>query len=377
MRNMSRKRVRAALAGILPLLLVSTAWAQLPVFDPAIADSRAFIEQRIAEGFPGIAVSVAWDGTSVWSEGFGYANVETHEPVTRETKFRVGSISKVLTASAVGLLVERRKLELDQPIQTYVIYFPVKDHPITTRLLAGHSAGIRHYQGVEGLSSKQYDSVKDSLAIFQNDPLLFEPGTQVSYSSYGWNLVSAAVEGASGEAFLEFLDANVFEPLTMSNTMAEFFGKEIPNKTTFYSGMGDRRRISLPVNLSNKWASGGFISTADDLVAFGSAHLKAGFLKPETLELLFTPQVLKNGETSLYGIGWRVDPASPELKHRGIHHSGSSQGGKGTLMLYPEFGLAVAILINCDAYTTNVEDARTIADAFAAVAPVPESARTK
>ena len=171
----------------------------------AIEDARAIVREVMAEsGIPGVSVAVGFHSRVVWSEGFGLADLERFVPVTTLTKFRVRSVSKPITAAAMGVLMEAGKLGLDVPVQNYVPDFPEKRWPITVRQVAGHIAGIRHYADDEFLSNRRYPDVTTSLEIFEDDPLLFEPGTQYSYSSYGWNFLSAVVEAASGEEFLGF-----------------------------------------------------------------------------------------------------------------------------------------------------------------------------
>src|SRR3989441_7470724 len=174
-------------------------------FAAIVARERTLVCERLATRIPGVQVAVAVNGKLVWSEGFGYADAERKEPVTRETQFRIGSVSKPLTATAVALLYEQGKLDLDAPVQRYVPSFPDKGYPITTRQLAGHLAGIRHYRDREFFLNRHFATVRDGLMIFQDDSLLFPPGTRFSYSSYAWNLVSGVVEGASGEDFLRYI----------------------------------------------------------------------------------------------------------------------------------------------------------------------------
>jgi len=147
-----------------------------------------------ANNIPGLSVAVSIDGQVVWSEGFGYANIETGTPVTSTTKFRIGSVSKPLSAVAMGILVDQGKLDLDLPVQHYVPSFPEKAKgTVTSRQLGGHIAGVRHYSGNEMLSSRKYETVTQSLEIFEDDTLQTPPGEAYSYSSYGWNLLSAVV----------------------------------------------------------------------------------------------------------------------------------------------------------------------------------------
>jgi len=292
----------------------------------AAARAQAIACEKLAPNIPGFAIAVAVDGRIVWSEAFGFADVEAHHEATTATQFRIGSVSKPLTATAIAQLFETGKLDLDAPVQRYVPTFPAKSAPITTRLVGGHLAGIRHYQGDEFMLNRHFATVTEGLAIFANDTLLSAPGTRFSYSSYGFNLLGAVVEGASGEEFLAYMNRHVFKALKMTATAPDKNDSLIPNRTRFYDrGAAGAYTLSPTVDNSYKWGGGGFISTAEDLVRFGSALLQPGFLKAGTLELLFTAQHTTAGETTPYGIGWFV--AKDTLGHRYVYHGGGSVGG--------------------------------------------------
>lgn len=315
-------------------------------YSQAIQDSRALILEIMEEaGIPGASVAVGIGGRIVWAEGFGWADLELGVPVTTLTKFRVGSVSKPITAAGLGLLVERGQLDLDAPVQTYVPGFPEKRWPITTRQLGGHTAGIRHYRGAEMMSARRYPTVAAGLEIFADDSLLFEPGTEYSYSSYGWNLLSAVMEGASGVDFLTFMRDEVFEPLGLRHTVADHTDSIITFRTRFYEKRRDGNVINAPyVDNSYKWAGGGFLSTPEDLVRFGQSHLEPGFLQAETLAELQTPQTLLNGESTGYGIGW--SSGEQDDGDRTYAHAGGSVGGSTLLLLVPEHDLVVAGVVN-------------------------------
>lgn len=189
-------------------------------YQSAIDESIRLLDSLLsAQKIPGIDAAISIDGTTVWSRGFGFADLEHMTPVKPgETRFRIGSVSKPLTTAALGKLLDAGKIDLNAAVQTFVPYFPIKKYPFTVKQLAGHIAGIRHYRGDEFLSSRNYNSVQSSLTIFQDDTLLFEPGTDYSYSSYGYSLLSAVIEGASGESFLPFIQREVFNALDMRNT---------------------------------------------------------------------------------------------------------------------------------------------------------------
>lgn len=312
----------------------------------AIEEARTAIREIMDSArVPGASIAVGVGGEILWSEGFGWADLELGVPVTPLTRFRIGSVSKTMTATGLGLLVERGLVDLDAPVQRYVPDFPERRWPVTTRQLGGHTAGIRHYRGQEMLSARNYPTVTSGLAIFADDSLLFEPETDWSYSSYGWNLLSAVMESASGEDFLPFMRDEVFEPLGLRHTVAEHMDSIIPYRTAYYEHGEDGAVINAPyVDNSYKWAGGGFLSTPEDLVRFGQAHLTAGFLEAGTLATLQESQTLRNGEPTGYGIGWFTGEQEDGDATR--YHSGGSVGGTTLLLLVPAHDLVVAGVVN-------------------------------
>lgn len=323
--------------------------AQTAPYLTAIDSARTLVQAFMAQTkVPGAAVTIMVDGRIVWSEGFGYADLEQQVPVRAGlTRFRVGSVSKPITAAALGILYDQGKIDLDAPIQRYVPKFPVKQWPITLRQLAGHLAGIRHYWGNEFLSTQRYQTVSEGLRIFAADTLLFAPGTDYSYSSYGWNLISAAIEAAADTAFLDYVNYAVFRPLGMTGAAADYTDSLVAHRSRFYTTAANGQTINAPyVDNSYKWAGGGFVATTDDLVRFAHAHLQPGYLSDTTLATWLEPQRKRNGESTGYGIGWRR--ADDAHDHTWIGHSGGSVGGITQLIAYPRERVIVAILTNSD-----------------------------
>jgi CubicO group peptidase (beta-lactamase class C family) len=315
----------------------------------AIAEARARIFAWMASTeAPGVSIAVSRDGRLLWSQGIGCADLEQEVPLTPISRLRIGSVSKPLTSALLGLLVEEGRLDLDAPVQTYVPDFPKKSWPITTRQLAGHLAGIRHYKGGEFEIRDHYATVREGLAIFENDPLLFQPGTKFSYSSYGWNLLSAVLEGAAHESFLTMMQRRVFEPAGMAHTSADDPRSIVPDRGRFYTRTEDTGAVVNAgyVDNSYKWAGGGFLSTAEDLVTFGNALLEGRLLKPETLRALWTSQRTADGKETEYGMGWGV--GRDAKGRRKVSHSGGAQGGTAYLLIYPEERLVIAMIVNSD-----------------------------
>ena len=347
---MIRTHRSTVLLFVLYVLFGSAAFAQ---FDTAVATAsstaREFAER---EDIPGLAVTVAFLDGRRWSAGYGYSSIELQVPVdAATTKFRVGSTAKSMTAMAVGQLYESGKLDLDARIQRYLPDYPEKRGPITSRQLGGHLSGTRHYAGDEFLSAVHYESVTDALSIFRDDPLMAAPGSAYLYSTYGFNLLSAVVEAASGEEFLDYMQDKVFTPVGMANTVADRASPLIEGRSGYYQLVDGQLENAPWVDNSNKWAGGGFLSTSEDLVRFALAHLTDAHLKAETVALLWTPQKMTGGEATTYGIGWdiRNDPDGRRL----ARHSGGSVGGRTEMRIYRDSDMAIAVI-------TNTSDANLI-----------------
>lgn len=345
--------------GILLLACALLLQAQTPT---ASSKAGAMMEElRVRTGSPGLSAAVAVDGKVVWAEGFGLADVENQVPVTPESRFRLGSVSKLLTVAALARLMEAGSLDLDAPIQRYVPSFPDKGQPITARQLAGHLAGIRHYAPADFLLPvRRYEKLTQGLAIFQNDPLVHPPGTYL-YSSYGYNLLGVVVEGASGKDFGIAVDELVIQPLDLKSTGLDDPAKIVDRRVRFY-----RKESELfnekAIDSSYKWPSAGYLSTASDLARFASAHLRDGYLKPETRALLFTSQRTAAGEETGVGLGWRI--GKDEAGRRFLHHGGAIDGGRAFLLMYPDEKIAVAILANLSGARFAEGEAQKLAELF-------------
>jgi len=176
------------------------------------------IEQMEIQKIPGLSIGFVKDD-HIWTKGFGYADLENKVPARAESSYRLASVTKTITAIAVLQLVEKGKIDLDAEVQTYVPYFPKKKWPVTVRQLLGHIGGISHYKNydVEG-HIKVHKNTKQALDIFKDFDLVAEPGTRFNYSSYGFNLLGAVIEVASGQYYGDYLKKHIFGPLSMKDS---------------------------------------------------------------------------------------------------------------------------------------------------------------
>lgn len=342
---------------------------------------RALMDKR---RIPGLSIAVGHRGQLVWAEAFGVSDLASKTPLTPSSVFPLGSTSKALTSLALGKLVEEKKLDLDAPIRTYVPYFPEKEHRITPRLLAGHLSGLRDYDmKTEYYNTRNFPTVQEAVGVFKDDPLLFEPGTKHAYSAYNFVLLSAAIEGASGQDFLSFMSTRIFTPLGLTQTGPNRRPAEMPGLVTCYlAGFLGTPTPASPVSVSNKWAAGGFVSTPTEMVRLGNAVLQGQVVRPETFTQLITPQKLKNGEDSgaRYGMGWRSGRKKLPLSGRELlaaHHGGTAHGAMSFFVLFPEADLVVSINTNLhfNPFDDLYEEAFYIADLFLPPTPkCPEEA---
>jgi serine beta-lactamase-like protein LACTB, mitochondrial len=307
-----------------------------------------------------MSVAAAVGDRLVWSQGFGLADVENEVPARANTVYRIASISKAIAATAVMQLAERGRVNIDDPVQKYVRTFPTKgEQTVTIRHLLTHTSGIRHYRGREMESRDSYETVEDALRIFKDDPLLFVPGTKYSYSTYGYNVLAAVVEAASGLGFEMYLRTHVWDPAGMSSTHFDHVSAILPRRARQYVREG-RTLLNAPyADLSNKWAGGGMLSTAEDLVRFHIALDEGKLLKPATLQQMYAPYRLTDGSETTYGLGWA---SWKDARGRPwIGHAGGATGGTTFLIRDPARKLAVALLCNVE----NAQRLRELAERIA------------
>uniref|UniRef100_A0A3P8TMR0 Lactamase, beta n=1 Tax=Amphiprion percula TaxID=161767 RepID=A0A3P8TMR0_AMPPE len=420
-------------------------------YSGAIKFSRDLVERIKAEvGAPGLVVGVSVDGAQVWCEGIGYADLENRVPCTPETVMRIASISKPLTSAAAVRLCEQGKLDLDVPVQTYVPEFPQKqfdgqDVTITSRMILSHLSGIRHYekdankvkedkekakrllkppvkekgdqksssenkdktttaQNNKGKDASQaqkkkefeheeyylkdnFESVIQALDLFKDDPLIFKPGTTFLYSTHAFTLLSAVMERAANQRFLDVM-MDMFCELGMLNTVPEENEPIIYHRARFYHHNKRGRVVNCPyVDNSYKWAGGGFLSTVGDLLRFGNALLYSyqvaslkdaegllpGFLKPQTAIELWAP--VDKTEASwdkdgLYAQAWlvveRLQKYGECRKRRHyVSHTGGAVGASSVLLVLPgedtnqaqppvlPRGVVVTIIVNMQSVGLN------------------------
>lgn len=355
-------------------MLMALVWATACVSHPSVQvqsprvssaatdTARAFIRALVErERLPGLAITVNRGGRVIWHEGIGFADLEARTPVTPGTRFRIGSLSKLLTAMTLMRLSQAGVVDLDAPIAQYMAALPPHLRDIDLRQLAGHIAGIRHYRGNEFLSALSCETLREGLAVFTGDTLVAVPETRYAYSSYGYNLIGAVLESATRRPFAEIVRRQVLIPLEMEATVPDSKAERDPHRARTYAITASGLAAAPADDLSCRWPSGGYLSSTDDLAKLGSALMTPGLLSSASLERMLTPQRTRSGKATSVGIGWRVSVDSSGRRY--FHHGGSSNGGAAFLLVYPQEQLVVALASNAFA-RWGERDALAVASIF-------------
>lgn len=306
---------------------------------------------------PALSIAVSVKGEIKWTEALGLQSIQNIIPADTATVFRIGSTSKALTSLVLGRLMEENLIVLDSSIQYYTDYFNDKPR-IKIRHLASHQSGIRNY-GVcfcfpiwEYYRDKDFLSVEQSLGDFESDELLFQPGDNFHYTSYNFSALSHAMEKASSTDFLELMESKLFLPLNMRSTQPNLKHEKSSKQSTFYEIRNNEFKPSPEINMSNKWAGGGFLSNPSDLVKAGNSILNEGLLSRATINQLIEPQKLNNDSINhqSYALGWRhnytYDFLDGNRKVEIIHHGGMALGSQSLLVVFPEYDMVVSLLMN-------------------------------
>jgi serine beta-lactamase-like protein LACTB, mitochondrial len=303
-------------------------------------------------GVPGISVAVVENGEYEWSGGFGMADLENFVPATAHTLYRLASISKPITATAALQLWQRGKLDLDAPVQKYCPTFPPKDTPISTRQTLAHLAGIRHYKSGEqddpetGNTRHFSDPIEAGLSFFKNDPLIDKPGNAFHYSTQGFTVAGCAIEGASGQKYMDFVRENVFVPAGMTHTRMDDRFAVIPYRTRFYSKDKSGAVVNAEfLDPSYKVPGGGWLSSAEDMAKFEVATLNDRLMTRATRDVMWTTQKAADGKETGYALGWGTGNGFGTLD---VGHGGGQQGTSTFILMIPEKRAGVVVLMNMD-----------------------------
>ena len=307
---------------------------------------------------PALSVALALDGRPAWSAGFGFADPARGVKATPATAYRLASVTKSITATAVMMLVEEGEIDLDAPIQRYCHAYPEKRWVLTPRHLLAHLGGVRHHSIMEVMrpNRKHYESVAAAIEYFTDDDLERQPGTEYGYSSPGYTILGCAIEGASGKSYETFLRERIFVPAGMTSTFPDDPRKPSPTGTAYFSkglfykvtGKLARSTTAQSIDVSDRLPAGGLLSTVDDMMRFAIALQYGKLVKDSTRDAMWTRQKTNDGKPlDFYGLGWLVgEPDSVRPKR--VWNDGNQPGTRTFLYIRPAQGIIIALATNMD-----------------------------
>jgi len=317
-------------------------------------------------GSPGCALGIVREGELIYAAGYGMADLEHELPITPETVFYVGSVSKQFVAASTLLLAEAGRLSLDDPVQKYIPELPQYDHPITVRHLIHHTSGIRSYLelgGMAGIDWFDYVPPEQILKLVcRQEGLNFRPGTQYLYNNSGYFLLALIVERVSEQSFGAFTRANIFEPLSM--TSAHFHSDPfhlVANRAWSYS-MGEDGNIVFNLSRFSAVGSGGLYASIRDLYRWDQNFYdnQLGEQRQSFIDTMLTNGRFNDGSAVDYAF------ALVNATYRGlptVQHSGSFAGYRAQLMRFPEQEFSVILLANLGSMNPTAL-ARRVAEIF-------------
>jgi len=313
---------------------------------------------------PGLSIGIARAGEPLLIRGYGLANLEHAVPVTADTVFRIGSVTKQFTAAAILLLVEDGLLSLDDTLDQFFPDFP-RSGEVTIRQLLQHTSGIHNYTSLEGFMGTtaplDHDAGRMVAYIASADPLYdFEPGTGWSYSNSGYMLLDYIVEQVAEEPLAEVLRTRIFDPLGMTRTRMDDMAEIVPGRAQGYDAAPDGAEgftNTTHLSLSVAAGAGAIRSTPHDLIVWMDALLGGEVVSPQSLDLMLDPARLTDGRLareyledphpSLAGMDYGFGIMTGERGgHRFIGHGGSINGFNASLIHYPDQDITIVLLVN-------------------------------
>jgi CubicO group peptidase (beta-lactamase class C family)/microsomal dipeptidase-like Zn-dependent dipeptidase len=289
---------------------------------------------------PGASVLVLRTGKPVVQRSYGLADLEQRTMATPATNYRLASVTKQFTATAILLLCDAGKLQLDDPVRRWLPDLPDATQGVTIRHLLSHTGGVVDYEDFVPDDGPQVHDADVLRLLATQNRTLFTPGSNYRYSNSGYALLALVVEKASGQRFAEFLRDRIFLPLGMNDTVAFENGVSVVSSRAYgYSAAGDTWARTDQSTTSAVLGDGGIYSSISDLAKWDAALYDDRLLRGELRKLAFSPTTHTENPSVDYGFGWRISGET-------LWHSGETRGFRNVIIRYPERELTVIVLTN-------------------------------
>lgn len=331
-------------------IFLLSAFLLISSFSAQAADKvdKYIIAEMQKQHIPGLSLAVIKKGKIIKSKGYGLANVETNVPVTTETVFKIGSVSKPIIAMGIMLLIEEGRIGIDDKLSKYLENTPETWKDITVRHLLSHTSGI--IREAPGFDPAKIQSDADVIKTSYELPLRFTPGEKYEYCNVGYFSLAEIIRKVTGKPWEECLAERIFKPFGMNATRTTTFNDIVPNRANAYS-FRENKLSNAKVYLALR-PSGAFLSTVMDLAKLEAALDSDSFLKPESRSQMWTPFKFNDGKDSVYGLGWQLTNVNGK---RRIHHGGSINGFISEFTRFADERVAVIILTNLgEAVPSNI-----------------------
>jgi CubicO group peptidase (beta-lactamase class C family) len=303
----------------------------------ASAADAAAAEFMAKQHVPGLAIAVIEHGAVVYEHGYGYADVERRVPVTVDTRFEIGSVTKQFTAACIVQQVRAGKLSLDDTLGKFVTEYPAGAN-VTVRQMLSHTSGIPEYAFYGQTNPTTLPAILDRIA---KKPLAFPPGSQWSYSNTNYVLLGRILELTAHEPYEQYVREHIFAPARMSQSGFLAEERTLPNMATGYEKPG--AIAATAVSRDAAGADGSIVSTVGDLAKWNRALTSGAIVSPADVELMQTQITLNDGSAVKYGFGFAVDTFGG---HPRISHEGGTDGFSATSALYPRDDEGIVVLEN-------------------------------
>lgn len=311
------------------------------------ADILDLVQQhREAAGYPGLAISVRRSGAIVLEAGFGTADLEQGTPVTPQSVFQIGSLTKSFTSVLIARLAEEGLVALDDPVSAYLPGFDGPAASVPVRYLMNHTSGLLNYTDHPELEPGTRDDLsrEDLVALFEDEPLLFEPGTAFSYSNSGTYLLGLIAEAVTGQSYEEALDAWVIDPLGLQNTEYGDWRTVVRGRVQGYVPT-EGGILNAPVlDPEIPFAAGALLSTVEDVQRYLDLVHRQNVFGDGVRDVLLERQPLADGTSLDYALGALV--IRDWEGHRKIAHAGDIDGFSAYMAFYPEDDISIVVLAN-------------------------------
>ena len=311
-------------------------------------------------GAPGASLAVIQNGRFIYSKAYGLADVENNVRASTSTNYRLASVTKQFTATAILKLVDQGKLSLDSRLTEVLPGAPTYARDVRIRHLLSHTSGLVDYEDfVPDTQTVQVLDADVLKLLSKIDTMYFPAGAKFRYSNSGFALLALVVEAVSGQPFALFLKQNIFEPLGMKHTVAFQNGISTVENRAFGHSRTDKGFVRTDQsNTSAVLGDGGIYSSVEDLFKWDQELYANRLVSASLRQQSFTPAMLNDGTQTKYGYGWYVEPYK---NLSSVYHTGSTRGFRNAIFRLPDQHLTVIILTNRNE-GEPIELARKVAD---------------